>query len=318
VKRSPINRGTALLKRTALKRSAKPLTRTQELVRRTPLKRAPFSPASPAQRAKIKGQRCVHCGRPATDPMHLWPRGKGGCDDPQCVVPGCRSCHRLFDAGALDVLADLVRDFKPEIAHAQLHTDPVSLLARLTGCEVVLVKPERRRIAMGDCAYTTVHAWPWLGERYLPKPARDMLAYHGVDGLDQGAGSRADVTHSADGSYRIFRLVDEEADYGTEAYRALITALHDAGLNVFAQNAAGGDYEAEWEFHPSGGAPIHRLTSDSMGQTVIRAGELLSACKRVAPDVNELSEVEDAIVGAAAKTLFEQPNVPEEILSWCP
>ena len=36
------------------------------------------------------------------------------------------------------MLADLVRRHKAEIAHAQLHTDPISLLERLTGCEVVL------------------------------------------------------------------------------------------------------------------------------------------------------------------------------------
>ncbi len=138
MKRSPIKRGTRPLKRTGLTRSIVALTREKPLVRRTPLKRAPFSPASPAQRAKVEDQRCVQCNKPATDPMHLWPRGRGGCDDPLCVVPGCRSCHRLFDAGKLNLLPDLVRHFKPELAHALLHSDPISLLERLAACEVVL------------------------------------------------------------------------------------------------------------------------------------------------------------------------------------
>jgi hypothetical protein len=125
-------------RKTPLKRATAIAPREQSLARRTARKRRPISPASPAQKAKIAGARCVHCGAPATDPMHLWPRDLGGCDDPSCVLPGCRACHRAFDEGALDLLADLVRHHKAEIAHAQLHTDPISLLERLTGCEVVL------------------------------------------------------------------------------------------------------------------------------------------------------------------------------------
>jgi hypothetical protein len=60
--------------------------------------------------------------------MHLWPRGRGGCDDALCVLPACWECHRLFDEGKLDLLAGIVREHKAEIAHAQLHTNPVSLL----------------------------------------------------------------------------------------------------------------------------------------------------------------------------------------------
>jgi hypothetical protein len=143
MKRSPINRGATRLRRSPLASSDIPLARHEALVRRTPLKRVPFSPASPAQRAKVKGEPCIHCRRRATDPMHLCPRGRGGCDDPLCVVPGCRRCHRLFDKGQLDLLPDLVRKFRAEIAHAQMHMDPISLLERLTGCEVVLRKPNR-------------------------------------------------------------------------------------------------------------------------------------------------------------------------------
>lgn len=131
---SPLRRVTPL----ELERSAPLSPPDHPLARRTPLKQRAISPASPAQRAKVKGARCVHCPRPARDPMHLCPRGKGGCDDPLCVVPGCRRCHRLFDEGELDLLGDLVRRFKPELAHALLHLTPIALVERLTGCTVVL------------------------------------------------------------------------------------------------------------------------------------------------------------------------------------
>jgi hypothetical protein len=134
MKRSPLNRDSPLARGTPI------AARQRPLARRTAPKRRAISPASPAQRAKVKGQRCVHCTRPACDPMHLCPRGQGGCDDPLCVVPGCRRCHRLFDEGKLDLLGDLVRRFKPELAHALLHMTPIALVERLTGCTVVLHK----------------------------------------------------------------------------------------------------------------------------------------------------------------------------------
>jgi hypothetical protein len=122
---------------TPLNRTA-PIERGEPLKRKTKPKRRAISPASPAQRAKIKDQLCVVCSAPGTTPMHLWPRGKGGCDDPLCVLPACLDCHRLYDAIKLDLLPHIVEHHLAEIAHAQLHTDPVSLLARLSASEVVL------------------------------------------------------------------------------------------------------------------------------------------------------------------------------------
>jgi hypothetical protein len=137
MKRSALNPGEKrLLRRTPMQ------PRKKSLARRTRLKPKAISPASAAQRSKVKGAPCVHCNEPACDPMHLCPRALGGCDDPLCVLPGCRKCHRAFDEGKLDLLADLVGRFKAEIAHAQMHMDPVSLLERLSSCEVVL--KERR------------------------------------------------------------------------------------------------------------------------------------------------------------------------------
>lgn len=95
------------------------------------LKRGKGMAASPAQRAKVKGAVCVGCGREATDdgrvvidPAHVWPRGKGGCDHPDCVLGLCRgydySCHELFDRGELDLLSKVSgrpEAFAVEIAH---------------------------------------------------------------------------------------------------------------------------------------------------------------------------------------------------------
>jgi hypothetical protein len=113
------------------------LARQQPLTRKTKPKRHAISPASPAQRAKIKGKECVVCSAPATTPMHLWPRGNGGCD-PLCVLPACWACHRAYDTKKLNLLAHIVTHYRAEIAHAQLHTDPISLLARRSASEVLL------------------------------------------------------------------------------------------------------------------------------------------------------------------------------------
>jgi hypothetical protein len=132
-----MKRTTGLGRRAPLERTGGP-QRTAPLARKTAPKRSAISPASPAQREKIKGRPCVVCGAPATTPMHLWPRGKGGCDDPLCVLPACWLCHRAYDTKELELLPRIVKHYRAEIARAQLHTDPISLLARLTASEVVL------------------------------------------------------------------------------------------------------------------------------------------------------------------------------------
>jgi len=74
--------------------------------------------ASQAQRDKVEGRACIGCGREksdtlAIDPAHVWPKGKGGCDHADCVLPLCRfifdgsGCHRSFDNGELDLLPKL-------------------------------------------------------------------------------------------------------------------------------------------------------------------------------------------------------------------
>lgn len=119
--------------------------------------------ASPAQREKVAGAVCVGCGAEATpdgalviDPAHVWPRGKGGCDSPDCVLPLCRfvfdgsGCHRLFDEGQLDLLSRVSEQpeaFATELAHPIRHhgVPLVSLVQRLAGNEYRFVKAESPR-----------------------------------------------------------------------------------------------------------------------------------------------------------------------------
>jgi hypothetical protein len=61
------------------------------------------------------------------------PRSLGGCDEPDCVVPLDRRCHRAYDRGELDLLPYLEPCFRAELAHALLHVGLLRLLRRLTG-----------------------------------------------------------------------------------------------------------------------------------------------------------------------------------------
>lgn len=89
-----------------------------------------FTPASREQRAKAQSGCRIHggaCGN--ADPMHVTPRGRGGCDDPLCVIPACREVHRLYDADRFDVTPFLTHD---EAAHAVGHLGLFGALRRLT------------------------------------------------------------------------------------------------------------------------------------------------------------------------------------------
>jgi hypothetical protein len=127
VRRSaPLRRSKRLERRTALRRSGR-------LRRTTALARSPVSAASPAQRTKVAGQRCLVCGERPVDPAHLVPRSLGGCDHPDCVAPLCRRCHRLYDRGGLDLLSHLEPRYRAELSHGLLHLGLLRLLRRLTG-----------------------------------------------------------------------------------------------------------------------------------------------------------------------------------------
>jgi hypothetical protein len=137
------------MRRSPLRRRARPLRRTR-LARRTPLRpaglagRAPIAPASPAQRAKVAGAHCLVCDTTTrVDPAHLAPRSLGGCDEADCVVALCRSHHRAYDRGDLDLLAYLEPGSRTEIAHAVMHLGLIGALRRLTGERTVAEQVQR-------------------------------------------------------------------------------------------------------------------------------------------------------------------------------
>jgi hypothetical protein len=121
-----LRRRKRLSRRTALRR-------TRRFERRAPLRRARIAPASEAQRANVAGRACIVCGGRPVDPAHLVPRSLGGCDDPDCVVPLDRRCHRAYDRGELDLLPHLEPRHRAELAHAVVHIGLLCLLRRLTG-----------------------------------------------------------------------------------------------------------------------------------------------------------------------------------------
>lgn len=135
---------TPLRRRTELKRGTKGPGRTTPLKapHSAPKRSKGISPASTGQRAKVRDQSCVVCGRDRFDapihPMHLWPRGRGGCDDPLCVLAGCATCHQGYDVEGLDLLRVVTTNwpqYKPEFDHATTHAGPVEVLERLANAK---------------------------------------------------------------------------------------------------------------------------------------------------------------------------------------
>lgn len=121
------------LKRTEL--TASPVTASGDS-QRPALRRAPISPASPAQRSKVAGRASIVSGQSPCDPAHVWPRGRGGCNSVDCVIALTRLEHQAFDNGDLDILPYLIdHGCWVEMAHAVLvhQVDPIALLQRLTG-----------------------------------------------------------------------------------------------------------------------------------------------------------------------------------------
>jgi hypothetical protein len=120
------------MKRTSLRRRTQLRTRTT-LRRRTPIRKAPSLAATDSQRAAVAGWTCIACGSDRQiDPVHLIPRSLGGCGDPMCVVPLCRSCHRAYDTGRLDLLPYLEPSWRTQLAHAVGHVGLIGALRRLT------------------------------------------------------------------------------------------------------------------------------------------------------------------------------------------
>lgn len=76
--------------------------------------------ASKAQREKCRYAPCAACGGHPCDPAHLIPRSmlSVGQDDPRAVIALCRTCHRDYDQGGLDLLPFLEPTYATELAFA--------------------------------------------------------------------------------------------------------------------------------------------------------------------------------------------------------
>jgi predicted restriction endonuclease len=93
----------------------------------------PLVPASGGQREKVAALSCLVCGRAPVDPAHLVPRKHGGCDDADCVLPLCRTHHRLYDHGQLRLGVHLGGGWRQERGHALTHVPPHRLRRALDG-----------------------------------------------------------------------------------------------------------------------------------------------------------------------------------------
>jgi hypothetical protein len=127
MKRSALRRRTRLRTRSRLQRKT-------PLQQKTALQRTTSLAASDQQRAAVAGRPCIACGRTRRiDPADLIPRSLGGCDDPLCVVPACRVCHRAYDQGQLDLLPHLEPAWRAQVAHAVGHVGLIGALRRISG-----------------------------------------------------------------------------------------------------------------------------------------------------------------------------------------
>ena len=93
----------------------------------------PLVPASDAQRQKVAALCCVVCERAPVDPAHLVPRSTGGCDHADCVIPLCRTHHRLYDHAQLVLGVHLGGGWRRELAHALTHVSAAELSRALQG-----------------------------------------------------------------------------------------------------------------------------------------------------------------------------------------
>ncbi|MFL5844502.1 MAG: HNH endonuclease [Solirubrobacteraceae bacterium] len=93
----------------------------------------PLVAASDAQRAKVAKLRCLVCDRSPVDPAHLVPQRLGGCTHPDCVLPLCRTHHRLYDRGELALKPYLGAGWRRERRHAREHAGATALRRALEG-----------------------------------------------------------------------------------------------------------------------------------------------------------------------------------------
>ena len=121
------------MKRTSMRRRV-PLRAKTKLARAKALQRTASMAVSERQRAAIAGRCCIVCGTDRRiDPAHLIPRSLGGCGEELCVVPACRTHHRAYDRGELDLLPYLEPAWRAQLAHAVGHVGLVGAVRRISG-----------------------------------------------------------------------------------------------------------------------------------------------------------------------------------------
>jgi hypothetical protein len=171
---------------------------------------------------------------------------------------------------------------------------------------------------MPDASNTTVFVWPWRGTAALPDAARAVFDARGLSELllDGVRTETLEVRGLADDEEpdRILMIHDENAAGGRYAYHDLIEALHDGGVNVYARNDKGAEYDAGWELRPSGGKMVERSMSEVFDVTMVSGGELLEECRRHVPGARTLSDIPPTELRAAVLELFVEPDLPRAIL----
>lgn len=101
--------------------------------------RKPISPASHAQRVKVKGETCVVCEQWPVDPAHLIDRSLCpiGQDDERAVIGLCRKHHSEYDEGKLSLLEHLEPWARQELAYAVERFGLIATLERVTNTRYV-------------------------------------------------------------------------------------------------------------------------------------------------------------------------------------
>jgi hypothetical protein len=105
--------------------------------------------ASDAQREKVADAPSIISAVGPCDPMHIWDRRLGGCDDPLCVVPATRAEHNAYERKELDILPALIAGgYFAELAHVieKHQVSPTRLLEQLTGQRFGPIGPLEARV----------------------------------------------------------------------------------------------------------------------------------------------------------------------------
>ena len=117
MKRAPLRRRAPVRARTPLRRIT-PLRRTEAMA-------ATGRPEGRVRRVAVHRLR----GQERIDPAHLILRSMGGCGEALCALALCRTCHRTYDRGELDLFPYPSR---AQLAHAVGHVGLIGARRRIT------------------------------------------------------------------------------------------------------------------------------------------------------------------------------------------